>query len=152
LTAESLAGIGAESHIVLQPYLGLVRAHYAVDDALIAVRNENGSSNGSSNNASTGYIARRLRAIRSLPREDVYLAVHRHEDSVYYKRLVPEDFVMLEALKQGKTLGEALDLGFERSEIAEHDRPAHLQSAFRNWMELGWFCAKPEYEGSEREG
>ena len=28
----------------------LVRAHYAVDDALIAVRHESGSSNGSSNN------------------------------------------------------------------------------------------------------
>jgi len=146
LTPEMLLGVGENSRIALQPYLRFVRAHYAVDDALIAVRNESGSSNGSSNNASTGHVARRLRTIRSLPREDVYLAVHRHEDSVYYKRLSREDFQMLAALQQGKTLGEALDAGFEASAISEDKRPAYVQSAFAHWMELGWFCVEPDDE------
>lgn len=146
LTPEMLLGVGEGSRIELQPYLRLVRAHYAVDDALIAVRNESGSSNGSSNNASTGHVTRRLRTIRSLPREDVLLAVHRHEDYVYYKRLSREDFQILSALQQGRTLGEALDEGFAGSAIAEEQRPAHVQSAFAHWMELSWFCVPPEDE------
>ncbi len=146
LTPEMLLGVGEDSQIALQPFLGLVRAHYAVDDALIAVRNESGSSNGSSNNASAGYVARRLRTIRSLPREDVFIAVHRHEDSVYYKRLSREDFQILSALRQGKTLGEALEAGLEGSTIPEDQRPAFVQSAFAHWMELGWFCIPPKDE------
>lgn len=146
LTPEMLLGVGEDSRIALQPYLRLVRAHYAVDDALIAVRSENGSSNSSSNNASVGHTARRIRAIRSLPREDVFLAVHRHEDSVYYKRLAREDFQMLSALQEDSTLGEALDAGFEGSVISEHERPAYVQSAFAHWMDLGWFCVEPADE------
>jgi hypothetical protein len=149
LTPEALEGVDGDTKIALQPYLRFVKAHYAVDDALIAVRNESGSSNGSSNNASTGYAAKRLRKIRSLPHEDVYLAVHRHDDSVYYKRISPEDFRILAALQQGSTLGEALDAGFEGSAISEEQRPAYLQSAFRHWMELGWFCVEPDQEKSE---
>jgi hypothetical protein len=137
-----LGVIGADSRIALQPFLRFVCAHYAVDDALIAVRNETGSSNGSSNNASAGHVARRLRTLRSLPREDVYLAVHRHEDSVYYKRLAREDLQILSALQRGSTLGEALDAGFEGSAILPEQRPAYLQSAFAHWAQLGWFCAK----------
>lgn len=144
LTPEMLLGVGETSHIALQPYLGFVRAHYAVDDALLAVRSETGSSNGSSNNASTGYIARKLRTIRSLSHEDVFLAVHRHEDSVYYKRLSREDFQILSALRERKTLGEALDTGFEGSDVPEDQRPAYLQSAFAHWMKLGWFCIPSE--------
>ena len=146
LTPEMLLGVGEDSRMTLQPYLRLVRAHFAVDDALIAVRNESGSSNGSSNNASAGHATRRLRTIRSLPREDVFLAVHRHEDSVYYKRLAREDFQMLSALQEGSTLGEALDAGFEGSAIAEDARPAYVQSAFAHWMDLGWFCVEPADE------
>lgn len=147
LTPEMLLGVGENSCITLQPYLRFVRAHYAVDDALIAVRSENGSSNSSSNNASAGHVVRKLRMIRSLPHEDVFLAVHRHEDSVYYKRLSREDFQILSALQEGRTLGEALDAGFERSAIFEEERPAYVQSAFAHWMELGWFCVEPNEEG-----
>jgi hypothetical protein len=146
LEPEMLLGVGENSCIALQPYLRFMRAHYSVDDALIAVRNESGSNNGSSNNASMGHIGRRLRTIRSLPREDVYLAVHRHEDSVYYKRLSREDFQILSALQDGRTLGEALDAGFETSSVPEEQRPAYVQSAFAHWMQLGWFCVEPDDE------
>lgn len=152
LTPEALAGVDGDTRIALQPYLRFVRAHYAVDDILIAVRNESGSSNGSSNNASTGYAARHLRKIRSMPREDVYLAVHRHDDSVYYKHLLPEDFRILKSLQSGSTLSQALDAGFEASTIPVEQRTSYLQSAFRHWMELGWFCVEPsQAEPSQQE-
>jgi hypothetical protein len=141
LTTEALAHTDAASRLTLQPFVRLVRAHYAVDDALIAVRSESGSSNGSSNSASTGYTARRARAIRLWPREEVYLAVHRHEDSVYYKRLSAEDYRILAALQDGRTLMKSIELGFASSSMPEEQRPGYLQSAFRHWMDLGWFCA-----------
>ncbi|HEX4022310.1 MAG TPA: DNA-binding domain-containing protein [Acidobacteriaceae bacterium] len=144
LTTEAMATIGVESQIALQPYLRLVDAHYAVDDALIAVRSENGSSNSSSNNASTGHASRRLRTIRNMPRDHVHIAVHRHEDTVYYRRLVLEDYRILLALQQGTLLGEAIDLAFEGSKMPEEDRPGHLQSAFQYWAAMGWFCTPPE--------
>lgn len=143
LTFDERALIGAESRISLQPYLRLVEAHYAVDDALIAVRRESGSRDTSSNNASTGHISRRLRALRDMKRERVYIVVHRHEDTVYYRRIAVEDYCLLSALQRGIALGEAIDLAFEGSLIPEEERPAYLQSAFAYWTTMGWFCAPP---------
>jgi hypothetical protein len=140
LTFEERAQIGAESRITLQPFLRLVEAHYAVDDALIAVRRESGSRDTSSNNASTGHVGRRLRALREMKREHVYIVVHRYEDTVYYRRIGVEDYRLLSALQQGIALGEAIDLAFDGSLMPEDERPAYLQSAFAYWTTMGWFC------------
>jgi hypothetical protein len=120
-----------------------VEASYAVDDSLIAVRRESGSRDTSSNNASTGHITRRLRALREMKRERVYIVVHRYEDTVYYRRIAGEDYRLLSALQQGVALGEAIDLAFDGSLIPEDERPAYLQSAFAYWTTMGWFCMPP---------
>jgi hypothetical protein len=36
-----------------------------------------------------------------------YLAVHRHNNMLYYKRLAPEAFVILKALSRGVTVEDA---------------------------------------------
>ena len=150
LAVEARAQIGAESRLTLQPHLRLVEAHYPVDDALIAVRNESVSRDTSSNNASTGHVAKRLRTLRAMNREQVYIAVHRFEDSVYYRRLGAEDFRLLLALQQGVELGNAIDLAFDGSSIPENERPAYLQSSFAYWTTMGWFCTPPvNREGKE---
>lgn len=140
LSIEARSQVNAESQLTLQPHVRLVEAHYAIDDALIAVRNESGSRDTSSNNASTGHVSRRTRALREMKREAVYIAVHRFEDTVYYRRLAAEDYRLLLALQQGVALGEAIDIAFDGSLIPEHERPAHLQSAFAYWTNMGWFC------------
>lgn len=143
LTVEARAEIGEESRLTLQPHLRLIEAHYAIDDALIAVRNESGSRDTSSNNASTGHVSKRTRALREMKREAVHIAVHRFEDTVYYRRLAEEDYRLLLALQQGVALGDAIDRAFDGSLIPEVERPAYLQSAFAYWTSMGWFCTAP---------
>ena len=142
-TPDAVQSIGAESRITLQPYLRLIEAHSAIDDALIAVRSGNGSSDGSSNNASTGHVARRLRAIRRMKREHLYILVHRFEDTVYYRRVESEDYRILQALQQGKTLAEALEAGLEGSTLLDREWANRIHDAFQYWAAMGWFCTPP---------
>jgi hypothetical protein len=151
LTVDAREQIGAESRLTLQPHVRLVEAHFPVDDALIAVRNESGSRDTSSNNASTGHVSKRMRGLREMKREPVHIAVHRFEDSVYYRRLAAEDFRLLLALQQGIALGDAIDSAFDGSSIQENERPAYLQSAFAYWTTMEWFCTPPmDREGKGR--
>jgi hypothetical protein len=140
LTPEQMAAINEDSILTLQPHLRLVEAHAAIDDALISLREDEGDSDSASNNASTGFSARRTRRMRTLPSEPVFIAVHRFDDSVYYRRLDPEDFHLLKTIHNGATLSQAIDAAFANSAIPEQDRPAHLQSAFALFATLGWFC------------
>jgi hypothetical protein len=140
LTADEIARLDGDSHIALQPYLRLLAAPYAVDDALLAVREGSQPTGMQASNAVRLHLVRRARS-RRLVREQVYLAVHRHDDTVYYKRLSREDFLLFRALEGGQSLGEAIDIAFVDSAIPESDRPALIQSAFHHWMQMGWLCA-----------
>jgi hypothetical protein len=147
LSAEEIASIDETSHLTLQPYLRLVEAPYAVDDALIAIRDASHASGTQASNAVGIHLVRRTRS-RTARREQIYLAVHRHEDSVYYKRLSPEDYLLLRALDGGATLGSAIDAAFENSDIPEADRPAHIQSVFHYLMQMGWLCTPRTQESA----
>jgi hypothetical protein len=76
-----------------------------------------------------------------LRRRAVWLAAHRVEYSVYYRRLEREEFLTLAALRQGEALGAAMDAAFEDSAVAEARRAARVRAWFTNWAELGWICA-----------
>jgi len=140
LTAEQIARLDDDSRIALQPYLRLLAAPYAVDDALLAVREGSQSSGMQASNAVGIHVVRRSRSRRPV-QEQIYLAVHRHDDTVYYKRLSREDFLLLQALEEGRSLGEAIEAAFADSATPESDRPAIIQSAFHHWMQMGWLCA-----------
>lgn len=140
LTAEEIACLNADSHIDLQPYLRLLAASYAVDDALLAIRDSAHDSGAQASNAVGIHLIRRTRSRRPA-HEQIYLAIHRHDDTVYYKRLSPEDFLLLEALERGDSLGEAIETAFRDSTVPESERPALIQSAFHHWMQMGWLCS-----------
>jgi hypothetical protein len=72
--------------------------------------------------------------------------VHRLEDSVYFRRLEREEFLILKELRAGKTLSRAIDAALRKSSIAADERPAQIQHWFQTWSTLGWFCRsqKPE--------
>jgi hypothetical protein len=82
----------------------------------------------------------RRRRVPVLKAGDFYLAVHRHENAVYYKRLEREEYFLLTRLGQGSTLGEALEEAFASSRVPEGERAPKVQAWFANWAELGWFC------------
>ena len=140
LAAEAIAALDDTSRLALQPYVRLMESSYAVDDALIAVKDSGHAAGTQSSNAVTIHLVRRTRS-RKPRREQIYLAVHRHDDTVYYKRLSREDYLLLKAFEGESTLSDAIDASFADSSIAESERPAHIQSAFHYIMQMGWLCS-----------
>jgi hypothetical protein len=139
IDADDLAEIHDGSQLHLQPYLRVLQLKYPVDDLIIEIRSENGSSDASSNNASIARKRKRVRHVAAMEPEEIYLAVHRHENSVYYKRLNREDYRLLSALMAGEPIGRAIDIAFEDSFVPEDERASFLQTAFQTWSSLGWF-------------
>jgi hypothetical protein len=139
IDADDLAEIHDGSQLHLQPYLRVLKLKYPVDDLIIEIRSENGSSDASSNNASIARKRRKAGHVAAMEPEEIYLAVHRCENSVYYKRLNREDYRLLSALMAGEPIGKAIDLAFESSAIPEDERAPFLQAAFQTWSSLGWF-------------
>jgi hypothetical protein len=72
-------------------------------------------------------------------REKTFVAVHRHQNALYYKRLEPEAFILLNALRKQATLEQALGLAFRRVSPGL-DQLKKLEGWFKNWSALGWFC------------
>jgi hypothetical protein len=79
----------------------------------------------------------------------IYLAVHRYRNSVFYKRLRPDQFALLSALREGMPLEQAFAKAAE-SGGATNLRPGQITNWFQDWSALGWFChavgAKPKQE------
>lgn len=139
LDADDLAAISEDSILKVQPYLRLLKLKYPVDDLIIELCSENGSTDSSSNNASVARKHRRVCRIAVLQPEQIYLAVHRYENSVYYKRLEREDYLLLRSLISGERLVAAIEKAFADGRIPEEARPGFLQEAFQTWASLGWF-------------
>jgi hypothetical protein len=141
LSAQKLAAIDEHSRLHLQPYLRVLALSYPVDDLLLQVRNEDGSATSSTNNASSTRKRHHVRHVAALAPKAIHIAVHRLENSVWYKPLSPEEFHLLSALLDGKPLGDSIDLALSTSPLPEDQRPAFLQEAFANWAMLGWFTS-----------
>jgi hypothetical protein len=127
----------------LQPYVSLLDLNYAVDDFLIAVKKrESDVLRGEASNAvqSAPKAAKRRKRIHWPKREKVYLAVHRHDNMLYYKRLDPEAFAILTALGRGVTVEDASAEAVTASDRANTDWAAQIKGWFDNWSGLGWFC------------
>jgi hypothetical protein len=73
-------------------------------------------------------------------RADVRLAVHRYENSVYYRRIDREAFLLLSALQKGGSLGGALEVAFGDSTLPAENQATKIQEYFSHASELGWFC------------
>lgn len=141
LSPEQLATVDENSTFSLQPYLRLLALSYPVDDLLLQVRNEEGSSTSSTNNASSARKRHQVRRVAALAPQPIHLGVHRLEGMVWYKPLAAEEFFLLSELVAGQPLGAAIDRAFASSDIPEDQRPSLLQEAFATWAQLGWFTA-----------
>jgi hypothetical protein len=113
LGPDDLRDLGPQLRLTLQPYISLLELRYPVDDLRIRV-NAASEEHGAASNAMTQDRSRgaRPRFNRVQP-ERIFLAVHRLGFSVYYRRLEPQEFHLLEALRQGDPIGEAFKSTFE---------------------------------------
>ena len=71
--------------------------------------------------------------------ERIFLAVHRVDNSVYFKRVDQEAFVILCALRDGKSLSDAVD-AVDWSGRLMDEAMADVQQWFAYWSAQGWFC------------
>jgi hypothetical protein len=142
LTAESLAGgDSTKLRLRLQPYIRLLDLRYPVDDLLLAIKH-NAETNVASNAMAERQKRKKISAVAQLKPVPVYLAIHRIENTVYFRRLEREEFAILSALQKGKTLERAIVAGFRGSKIPASERAENTGAWFRNWSSLGWSVPK----------
>lgn len=132
----------AKLKLSLQPYIQLLDLRYPVDDFILAVRTREVLLRSDASNAPTELRQQADTKVRAPKAERCYLAIHRHEGKTYFKRLEPAAFKILVAIRAGKPLATALGVGIPRAKRPREDWAAKVQSWFRTWMELGWFCRK----------
>src|SRR6266403_4109503 len=141
LRAEQLgADAGAGLTLRLQPYISLLDLKYPVDDLLLEVRKEDEDTDFASNAFQEKHKRKRVQAVAKLNPAEIFLAVHRVDYSVYFRRVDREEFLILSALRQGKPLGKTIEVAFRKSSIAPAERAPKVQEWFQNWAALGWFC------------
>ena len=140
LTLADLAGLGADSCLLLQPHVRLLELDFAIDDFIIDVHRRQAVSSVASNAMTSAGGSTRQRRLNSFPPSKTLLAVHRFDNCVYYKRLEPEAYRLLASLESNVPLGEALDQAFDGSGLSPEDQASRVQQWFLSWAELGWFC------------
>jgi hypothetical protein len=139
LTESDLANLGENSTLHLQPHVQLLALRYPVDELVLAVHRAGPAADIASNAVSERKKSKRI-PLPAMGRTATYLAVHRFENTVYYRRLEREAFLLLSSLQRGKTLGAAIDEAFAKSRMAAEEQAAKIQQCFAHAAEMGWFC------------
>jgi hypothetical protein len=139
LSEGDLHALGPDPQFALQPFIRLLDLRYPVDNMLLAIRNSQHENDIVSNAVADRPQRRRIRRPAMPKPERVYLAVHRADNSVYFKRLDAEAFAILVALREGKRLSEAVEYA-DWSGRSSEEAAASVQAWFALWSSLGWFC------------
>jgi hypothetical protein len=145
LTAEEAQAIGSESRLGLQPHLQLLELSYPVDSLVLAVKQRTPETEIVSSAARRRESQNGLK-LPTMKQERVWLAVHRFDDSVYYRRIDRETFLLLSTLHSGATVSKAVALASETKLNAEANANL-LRESFALASALGWLC--PPYAEDE---
>ncbi len=121
-----------------------------MDDLLLEVKRGDDTADFASNAIQERKKRSKVQAVAKLEPAQIFLAVHRLDFSVYFRRIEPEEFALLGALRSGKTIERAIELAFRKSAVPAADRAAFVQHSFQTWATLGWFC-RPEEKHARRE-
>ena len=131
--------------IILQPYLTLMECAYPVDDFTLALKKT--GLRGDASNAPTAMPGTKRTARNTLPRMPrrarTYVAVHRQDNRLFFKRLEPEAYRILTALRDGLPLEAACAEGLKDAKPGV-DWAARVQKWFGTWQAMGWFSKRPK--------
>jgi len=137
LTASAALRVSPATVLALQPHLQLLHLRYPVDDAVIAVHRNLPEADIVSN-ASTLRKKPARRRLSAMRRSNIWLAVHRYDDSVYHSRLTAEQFRLLSALRDGDTVQTAIERTLAGSRLAPEEQAAAIQEIVAHASRLGW--------------
>ena len=121
----------------LQPYLTLLALDHPVDEYVLAVKKRDALRSEASNAVeSSARAPERERKVPVPSRARTYLATHRLNNRLFYKRLERPAFLILQALEAGQPLAAAIVAGGRRVTVPQ------IKTWFATWMELGWLCSR----------
>jgi hypothetical protein len=134
LTPEDIAAIDPGSLLQLRPHLRLIEAAHFVDSLVIEIRES------AKRHAGVPRTLTQQRIERTKSASPVYLAIHRFELVVHYKRLDAEMFRLLSSLATGATIADAIGFAYSASPLTAEQCQQHIQNTFALFAALGWFC------------
>jgi hypothetical protein len=145
--SEDMQTLGENPVLTLQPYLRLLDLSYPVDELLLRIRDDQEQESDFSSNVVLEKATLPHAKRWGLPKtKRTYLAVHRQENVVYFKQLNPVSFALLNGLRQGKTLAEAIQACLGEGNRANEALSTDLKTWFSHWAFLGWFCRPSRQE------
>ena len=120
----------------LQPYVTLLDLKHPIDTFVISVKRRQVMRSEASNTPGSSAPAPRAARKPSIPRRSrTFVAVHRHNNRLFYKRLDPAAYRILDSLSRGQSLERAV------AAAGPKVKPAQVRKWFTTWMALGWFCS-----------
>jgi hypothetical protein len=128
----------------LQPYISLLELDYPLDDYILAVKKEESHRSEAARNERSPSVKEEHVALPKASK--TYLAVHRHQNSLYYKRLDRAAFALLRSLKSGEALGPACEKAAQllNEDICnENECAPTIQGWFAEWSSLQWLTQPP---------
>jgi Putative DNA-binding domain len=125
----------------IQPYVALLALRYPVDTFLVRVKRRDALRSEASNTPDSDAVRRKVRRAALPGPSRAFVAVHRHNNQLFHKRLDPAAFRILEALRSGATLSRAV------AAAGPGVKPGRVRNWFKTWMALGWFCAPGNKRG-----
>ena len=168
LTPTEIAALDPGSTLRLQPHLRWIQATSEVDRLLLDVRasleRRGNSTRAVSENAISAhdvsapaistpraFTKARIAGARSAATaaNPLYLAIHRHELVVHYKRIDAEMYRLLEALARPVPIGDALEIAYANSALTPEQCRQHVQESFALFATLGWFSKTGPHPSKE---
>jgi hypothetical protein len=143
VTPDDLLGADpAKLRLALQPYVTVLELSYPLDDFSIAMKRRDILRSDASNAMEGEQKTKRVRRVKLPKPERVFVAVHRLDNSLYYKRLAPEAYRLLTALRDGATLAGACAEAIASAEDQDADWAGQVKTWFEHWTAMGWFCRR----------
>jgi hypothetical protein len=138
LSVDDLLGKNpARVKLSVQPYITLLHLHWPLDDFTVQLKRS--SLRAEASNAVDAPSEKTAEKVEFPRREEIFVAVHRLDNTLYYKRLDFHAYAILQLLNSGRTLGEVVE-----NVVASSDSAAEwidqVHAWFKNWTEMGWFC------------
>jgi len=138
LGPEDLLEPNEDMTIGLQPCISLLALDYPVDSLrarIGAIRDEEVRTGTTVARRRARDAARRCRHRRPAR---IFVAVHRVELVVRYRRLAPDEFRILDDLRRRKSLGEALDSAAGQTSLSTATFQSAVGEWFAAWSRQGW--------------
>jgi hypothetical protein len=141
LTQDDILDAGPDKlRVKLQPHLTILDCQWPVDDLVLALKKT--ALRADASNAVAAPPRRTAAARPVIPRRKrTLVAVHRQDNSIFFKRLEPEGYAILAALRAGRTLSAACAAALRHADPSV-DWAGRVRTWFQTWQSLGWFCRR----------